>query len=178
MTVTLSSILAFPSDSKIFISDVATPYWLGAWNKPPYPSKVSKQRLSFTESDFRFFCTITRGCYIDYNTFRMHYKSKKKKIDQQFVWKVKYAQWPPKELTVSFRIGDVDIKLQLTYRRRKKIWKRKTWSRTYYFIQKTIEMVIGSVGRDRSCYKIALLIRREWFPRLKIQQKRKWKLCD
>ena len=73
-----SSILAFPSGSKIFISDVATPYWLGAWNKPSYPSKVSKQRLSFTESDFRFFYTITRGCYIDYNTFRMHYKSKKK----------------------------------------------------------------------------------------------------
>ena len=87
---------------------------------------------------------------------------------------MKCAQWPPKELTVSFRIGDVDMKLQLTYRRRKKIWKRKTWSRTYDFIQKTIEMLIGSVGRDRSCYKIALLIRREWFPRLKIQQKRKW----
>ena len=39
-------------------------------------------------------------------------------------------------------------------------------------------MVIGRVGRDRSCCRIAFLIRREWFPRLKIQQKRKWKLCD
>ena len=125
------------------------------------------------------FISVFPRSYMVLPTIHFEYITKaRKKIDQQFTWKVKCAQWPPKELTVSFRIGDVDIKLQLTYRRRKKIWKRKTWSRTYDFIQKTIEMVIGSVGRDRSCYKIALLIRREWFPRLKIQQKRKWKLCD
>ena len=177
MTVTLSSILAFPSDSKIFISDVATPYWLGAWNKPPYPSKVSKQRLSFTESDFRFFCTITRGCYIDYNTFRIHYKSKKKNRSTIYV-EGEMCAVTAKGAYGKLSNGWCRHELQLTYRRRKKIWKRKTWSRTCDFIQKTIEMVIGSVGRDRSCYKIALLIRREWFPRLKIQQKRKWKLCD
>ena len=161
----LSSILAFPSSSKIFISDFATPYWFAPWNKPPYPSKVSKQRLSFTESDFRFFCTITRGCYIDYNTFRIHYKSKKKNrstiyvegemcaVTAKGVYGKLSNRWCRHETTTNVQKEKENLKTQ----------NLKSHLRFY---TKTIEMAISSVGRDRSCYKIAFLIRREWFPRL------------
>ena len=67
----------------------------------------------------------------------MHYKSKKKNRSTIYVEDEMYAATAKGAYgKLSNRWSDVDINLQVTYRRRKNIWKRKTWSRTYDFIQK------------------------------------------
>ena len=161
----LSSILAFPSSSKIFIW-LRYPVLIRTLEQATLSLQGFKAKVVFHRIRFQIFLhynkrLLHRLQYIS-NALQKQEKKNRSTICVEGEICAVTAKGAYGKLSNRWCAHKTTTNVQ----KEKENLKTQNLKSHLRFYTKTIEMVISSVGRDRSCYKIAFLIRREWFPRL------------
>ena len=161
----LSSILAFPSSSKIFIW-LRYPVLIRTLEQATLSLQGFKAKVVFHRIRFQIFLHYNKRLL-----HRLQYISNALQKQEKKNRSTICVEGEICAVTAKGAYGKLSNrwcghKTTTNVQKEKENLKTQNLKSHLRFYTKTIEMVISSVGRDRSCYKIAFLIRREWFPRL------------